>query len=128
MLIAVVLCCISQACSHLYVCTMQALEDTLSNGTASLFTQQMTNRSVTAIASYADLRVFPGDSFYDQVLGYAGPAATHVDRVPVGLPVGVAVGGSIVLAATAILAFYIIRQRKQNREQRVWARSKSCAM
>ena len=110
---------------------MQALEDTLGNGTGlSVHSANGQQKRTTAIASYADLRVFPGDSFlHDHALGYTGPAATHVDRVPVGLPVGVAVGGSAVLAVTATLAFYIFRQRKHNKEQRVcacYSKSNAC--
>ena len=106
---------------QMYVHSMQALTAVLSNGTDSVFSQQMANRSVDATASASDLQRFPGHSFSDQVFGYDSASSTHLDKVPVALPVGVAIGGALVLAATATLGFYIYRQRKQNKLQKVRA-------
>ena len=100
---------------------MQALVAVLDTGKSSLFTQLMADNRVDATASAADLQPFPGDSFSDQVLGFTGSSSTHLDKIPLGLPVGVAIGGAFVLAATAVLGFYIYRQRKQNRQQQVIA-------
>ena len=97
---------------------MQALQEITSNGTRSLFTQLMVNRSVDAVAAAADLRPFPGDSFSDQVLGYTAASSTKA-KPPVGLHAGLATGGVFLLAVTATLGVYIHRQRKQNRQQQV---------
>ena len=101
---------------------LQALGAVLSNGTDSLFSQQLANSNVSATATAANLQPLVGDSFSEQVLGYIA-AATHLDKVPIGLPVGLAIGGALVLAATATLTVYIYRQRKQNKLQQV---SKIC--
>ncbi|KAL3136950.1 hypothetical protein ABBQ32_006555 [Trebouxia sp. C0010 RCD-2024] len=94
-----------------------ALQEVLSNGTSSLFSQLMANWSVDAIAQAVDLRPCPGDSFSDQVLAYAAPPPPHADRPPLGLPVGSAIGAAFVLAVTATLCVYIHRQGKQKRQQ-----------
>ena len=107
---------------------MQALNAVLSNGTDSLFSQQMANRSVAATASPSDLQPFPGDSFSDQVFAYDGASSTHLDKLPVALPVGVALGGALVLAATATLGFYIYRQRRQNKLQKVCMHKESASL
>lgn len=98
---------------------LQALQEVLSNGTSSLFSQLMANWSVDAIAQAVDLRPCPGDSFSDQVLAYAAPPPPHADRPPLGLPVGSAIGAAFVLAVTATLCVYIHRQGKQKRQQQV---------
>lgn len=99
----------------------QALQEVLGNGTSSLFTQLMANWSVDAVAQAADLRPFPGDSYFDQVLAYAAPPPPHADRPPLGLPLGSAIGAAFLLAVTATLCVYIHRQGKQKRQQQVGA-------
>lgn len=78
----------------------------------------MANESVDALAIAADFRPFPGDSFSDQVLGYTAASATP-SKPPVGLPVGSAIGGAFLLAVTATLSVYTLRQKKQNRLHKV---------
>ena len=74
--------------------------------------------SVDAVATAADIRPFPGDSFSDQVLGYTATSSGS-SKPPVGLAVGSAVGGAFLLAVTATLSVYTHRQRKQNRLHKV---------
>lgn len=99
---------------------MQALQEVTRYGTNSLFTQLMANESVDAVATAADIRPFPGDSFSDQVLGYTATSSTP-SKPPIGLPVGCAIGGAFFLAATAVLIVYAHRQRKQNKLHKVRA-------
>ncbi len=97
---------------------MQALQEVLASGVDSLFAQQMLNYSVTAVASASSIELFPGDSFSEQVADYTGKLSDQ-DKVPVGLSVGLSVAGAAILAVTATLAVYIMRHRRQNRQQKV---------
>ena len=78
----------------------------------------MANESVDAVATVADIRPFPGDSFSDQVLGYTATTSTP-SKPAIGLPVGCAIVGAFLLAVTATLSVYTHRQRKQNRVHKV---------
>lgn len=123
------LCCCQVEVSVLHlIClhhvTMQAVQAVLQNGTESLFTQQMLNpdvlnSSVGAVAYASDFEPFPGDSFAEQVADYTASATDTGSKVPLGVVVGVSVAGAAILAVTATLTFYIMRQKKQNKQYQV---------
>ena len=103
---------------------MQAVQAVLQNGTESLFTQMLLNpdvlnSSVGAVAYASDFEPFPGDSFAEQVADYTATAADTGSKVPLGVVVGVSVAGAAILAVTATLTFYILRQKKQNKQYQV---------
>ena len=98
---------------------MQAVQAILSSGTGSLFSQQMLNNSVNAVASASDFMAVPGDAFSEQVADYTGKSAND-SKVPLGLSVGVSIAGAAILATSATLAFYILRHKRQNKQQKVY--------
>lgn len=102
---------------------MQAVQAVLADGTASIFSQQMLNpdvlnSSVNAVAYASNFQPFAGDSFAEQVADYVDEKA-DTDKVPLGVTVGVSVVGAAILAATAALAFHVLRHKRQNRQQKV---------
>ena len=97
---------------------MQAVQAILSSGTGSLFSQQMLNNSVNAVASASDFMAVPGDAFSEQVADYTGNS--NDSKVPLGLSVGVSIAGAAILATSATFAFYILRHKRQNKQQKVY--------
>ncbi|DBA72728.1 TPA: hypothetical protein ACH3X2_010124 [Trebouxia sp. C0005] len=99
-----------------------AVQAVLADGTASIFSQQMLNpdvlnSSVNAVAYASNFQPFAGDSFAEQVADYVDEKA-DTDKVPLGVTVGVSVVGAAILAATAALAFHVLRHKRQNRQQK----------
>ena len=102
---------------------LQAVQAVLADGTDSMFSQQMLNpavlnSSVDAVAYASNFQPFAGDSFAEQVADYVD-ANTDTDKVPLGVSVGVSLVGAAILAATAALAFHVLRHKRQNRQQKV---------
>lgn len=93
-----------------------AVQAILSSGTGSLFSQQMLNNSVNAVASASDFMAVPGDAFSEQVADYTGNS--NDSKVPLGLSVGVSIAGAAILATSATFAFYILRHKRQNKQQK----------
>ena len=95
----------------------------MADGSDSMFSQQMLNpavlnSSVDAVAYASNFQPFAGDSFAEQVADFV-VAKTDTDKVPLGVSVGVSVVGAAILAATAALAFHVLRHKRQNRQQKV---------
>ncbi len=102
---------------------VQAVQAVLADGPDSMFSQQMLNPAVLnssadAVAYASNFQPFAGDSFAEQIADYVD-AKTDTDKVPLGVSVGVSVVGAAILAATAALAFHVLRHKRQNRQQKV---------
>ena len=98
---------------------MQALQAVLGTDSGSLFSEQMLNNGVDAIGSASGLVPYPGDSFYDQVEDFVELPKETDRKVPLGVSIGVAVVGAAVLAASAMLTIFILRHRRQHKQQKV---------
>ena len=101
---------------------MQALQTVLGNDSGSLFSEQMLSNGVDAIGSAFRLVPYPGDSFYDQVEDFTELPKEADRKVPLGVSVGVAVVGAAILAASAMLTIFILRHRRQHKQQKVSTR------